>query len=476
MEVAAVPLLTAILLHPLGRQSSTNGFVVRKERKTYGTGSLIEGSLTDQPIIIVDDIFNSGRSLEKVRVVLEQFEKTISLCFALIDFESPAGQDWRRRHAIPVRAAFSLRDFSLDAAPASLPPQLGSFRDVWSFASPDPNFSHRVPKSFPLTDGERVYFGSDSGVFWCLDALSGAVLWSFRVRSTGHKNLWSAPALDGGRIFFGSYDGNVYCVDSRTGAEIWRFTDADWVGSSPALAPSLGLLYIGLEYETPGQRGSIVALNLHTGEKVWEYATTRYTHASPAFWPERQIVACGSNNNEMLLLDATSGRLLWRFETDHTGDQKGSIRHAPAFDTERAQLITGCANGFIYILDVATGKELWSVRTGNTIYTVPLVVGDTAYVGSTDKYLYVLDLEAHTVKARIYAHSKIFAPPRLVMGSIFFGASNGMIYELDPATLRLVSAHQLPDAVTNPITYSPETNLFYALTYMNQLFTFTRHA
>ena len=48
---------------------------------------------------------------------------------------------------------------------------------AWRFASPDPNFFHRVPKSFPATDGERVYFGSDSGVFWCLDARDGSIVW-----------------------------------------------------------------------------------------------------------------------------------------------------------------------------------------------------------------------------------------------------------------------------------------------------------
>ena len=47
---------------------------------------------------------------------------------------------------------------------------MATFNNRWRFASPDPNFFHRVPKSFPATDGKRVYFGSDCGVFWCLDA------------------------------------------------------------------------------------------------------------------------------------------------------------------------------------------------------------------------------------------------------------------------------------------------------------------
>jgi outer membrane protein assembly factor BamB/orotate phosphoribosyltransferase len=473
MESAAIPLLSAILIKSVARGTPVNGFIVRKERKTYGTGGLIEGTITDAPIVIVDDVLNSGSSLEKVRVILETQNKTIALAFGVIDYHSVRGEAWRNRHRIAVRSPFSLADFGLSIERQE-PPLKATFRNKWNFAAPDPNFFHRVPKSFPATDGKRVYFGSDCGTFWCLNARDGSVAWTFRVNARGHKNLWSAPALHGGRVYFGSYDGNVYCLDAETGAEVWRFIGADWVGSSPALAPELGLLFIGLEFAVEGKRGSIVALRLDNGEKVWEHLTKRYTHASPAYWPERRLVACGSNDNEMFLFDARSGSMRWRFETRGEGGEKGSIRHAPAFDDERGHLVTGCADGRIYIIDVETGKEVWSVQTDNTIYTVPLVVGDTAYIGSTDKYLYVLDLVRRVVKKKIYAGSKIFGPPRLLQGRVYFGACNGMVYEVDPATAEITGTHQLPDAITNALAYNAETGDLYALTYVNQLFAFVR--
>ena len=153
---------------------------------------------------------------------------------------------------------------------------------------------------------------------------------------------------------------------------------------------------------------------------------------------------------------------------------KGSIRHAPAFDTKRAHLVTGCADGRINVIDVETGKEVWSVKTDGTIYTVPLVVEDKAYIGSTDKYLYVLDLERRMVKCKIFAASKIFGPPRLLQGRVYFGACNGMVYEIDPATDEITGTHQLPDAITNAIAYNGATVDYYALTYVNELFAFTR--
>jgi outer membrane protein assembly factor BamB/orotate phosphoribosyltransferase len=473
MEVAGIPLLSAILMKSLSLGTPVNGFIVRKERKTYGTGSLIEGALTGDPILIVDDILNSGSSLEKARVVLEHERRTIASVFVLIDYESPDGKLWRERHGIPVVAPFQLGEFGLSVERPQ-PRPIAVFLNKWRFAAPDPNFFYRVPKSFPTTDGKRVYFGSDCGIFWCLDARTGSPVWSFRVNGPGHKNLWSSPAIHDGKVYFGSYDGNVYCLEAETGAEVWRYIGAEWVGSSPALAPELGLLFIGLEFAVEGKRGSIAALRLEDGEKVWEHMTKRYTHASPAYWPERQLVACGSNDNEMFLFDARSGAMRWRFETSGTGSAKGSIRHAPAFDAKRGHLVTGCANGRIYIIDVETGKEVWSVPTDNTIYTVPLVLDDKAYVGSTDKHLYVLDLERRVVKTRIFAASKVFGPPRLLEGKIYFGACNGMVYEIDPATDEVTGTHQLPDAVTNALAYNAETQDFYALTYVNELFAFAR--
>ena len=475
MEAAAVPLVSAIILKSLARGTPVNGFTIRKERKTYGAGSSIEGTLTDAPIVIVDDVFNSGSSLEKTRTVLEQQGRSIAFSFVLIDYQSPAGKLWQQRRAFQVIAPFNLAGFGLSIGTSESRP-LATFTNRWHFTSPDPNFFHRVPKSFPATDGKRVYFGSDCGTFWCLNAHDGSVAWQFRVNAWGHKNLWSSPALHDGKIYFGSYDGNVYCLDAENGREVWRFIGADWVGSSPALAPELNLLFIGLEFAVEGKRGSVAALRMDTGEKIWEHMTRRYTHASPAYWPERRLVACGSNDNEMFLFEAPSGVLRWRFGTKGEGGEKGSIRHAPAFDLKRGHVVTGCADGYIYIIDVEDGKEVWSVKTDNTIYTVPLVAHDKAYIGSTDKYLYVLDLENRRVQTKIFAASKIFGPPRLLQDRIYFGACNGMIYEIDPYTDQITGTHQLPDAVTNALTYNTANGDFYALTYVNELFAFTRQA
>src|SRR5215469_18682912 len=133
MEAAAIPLLSAILLKSLSRGAPVNGFSIRKERKTYGAGSSIEGTLTDAPIVIVDDILNSGRSLEKVRVVLAQANKSIASVFVVIDYESAEGELWRRKHGIPLQPLFRLSEFDLSIERPA-PRRLAVFHNRWRFA------------------------------------------------------------------------------------------------------------------------------------------------------------------------------------------------------------------------------------------------------------------------------------------------------------------------------------------------------
>ncbi len=250
---------------------------------------------------------------------------------------------------------------------------------------------------------------------------------------------------------------------------MWRFIGADWVGSSPALAPELGLLFIGLEFAVEGKRGSIVALKLENGEKVWEHMTKRYTHASPAYWPERHLVACGSNDDEMFLFDAGSGAMRWRFET------RGSIRHAPAFDVARGHLITGCADRVPSISSTSRRER----KYGLCGRTIPFILFRW---WSTTRGISVRPTSICTfwIWSGGWFGRKSMPVPKSFRrrgcwpGGFISGACSGMVYELDPATAEITGTHQLPDAVTNALAYNAETGDFYALTYVNQLFAFTR--
>lgn len=63
-----------------------------------------------------------------------------------------------------------------------------------------------------------VYFGSSvTNCVLAIDAASGEVRWTFYTRGP----VRFAPTVDHGRVYFGSDDGHVYCLDAVTGAPQW---------------------------------------------------------------------------------------------------------------------------------------------------------------------------------------------------------------------------------------------------------------
>jgi outer membrane protein assembly factor BamB/orotate phosphoribosyltransferase len=469
LEVGAVPLTSAIQLRGLQRGFRVNGFVIRKERKHYGLNKMYEGELTDEPVVVVDDLLNSAGTAEKVRVVLAQNGLTIRDLFVVIDYQNPRGTEWVKRHGINFHSIYSLPQFRLSIKDSkSSEATQAEFEEAWQFTESGGHFFDVAPGSTPTLDDERLYFGSESGDFWALDLQSGLPAWTFRVTCSGRKQLRSSPAIHRDRVYFGAYDGNVYCLDAATGKEHWRFTGADWVGSSPSLAPELDMLFIGLEHSLPGQSGGIAALRLSTGEKIWEFGVEDFVHGSPVYDEYSGFMACGTNGGELLLFEPTSSRPIWRFMAND------AIKMSPAFDRVRNAIIVGTHGGLIHSVDLNTGKARWTAKSDNVVYSTPLVVGDRIYVTSTDKHAYVLNANNGRELIRISTHGKNFASPRLIDERIYFGSTSGLIYEFDPALNSVTGQVQLPERLTDAVVYSPVAGLFYAKSYDGKIYAFRR--
>ncbi|MGH9631234.1 MAG: PQQ-binding-like beta-propeller repeat protein, partial [Bryobacteraceae bacterium] len=48
----------------------------------------------------------------------------------------------------------------------------------------------------------------------------------------------SSPAVTDGRIFFGSNDGHLYAIDAAKGTKVWEFDAGAPISASPAIAGS----------------------------------------------------------------------------------------------------------------------------------------------------------------------------------------------------------------------------------------------
>lgn len=466
LESAAIPLITAIVLKGRERGTPVHGFFLRKSRKRDGLMRMFEGGLTDDPVILVDDSINSGQSTNRLLLALKEAGRRVSDIFVILRFRSTeAYGELARVSGARIDSIYSLEDFGMPLLQKSPDVPQQSFEILWRHSGGKPSFNMVVEKSAPVTDGRRVYVGSDNGVFWAIDAATGKPVWEFKIgRHPKWKGIFSSPALHDGIVYFGAYDGNVYALEAETGEKKWVYAEADWVGSSPLVAPDLGLLFIGLEFGLLRKRGGIVALKLSSGERAWGHKMPEYTHGSPLYIKDERIVVIGSNDGVLYAYDAKSGEPRWHFKTG------GPIKASAAYDPKRRLVIFGSWDGSFYALDAKTGIKKFSFASETPIFSTPLVHGDIAYSASLDKHLYAIHLDSGESMWSFLTHGRIFSSPVVARGSVWIGSNDGRLYELDPETGELRSFFQATERIVNAIACDERTGHLYVPTVANELY------
>jgi polyvinyl alcohol dehydrogenase (cytochrome) len=152
-----------------------------------------------------------------------------------------------------------------------------------------------------------VGIGQKSGVYWALNARTGALIWSRLV----------GPGSDPGGIQWGTaYDGRrIYAAIGHNTKQPYKLPSGDTItgGSWAALSPS-------------------------TGGIVWQ------THDE-------------SDDSPYLSALSESNGVLYGGSLSHTGNQ-------------------------MYALDASTGKILWRFAAGGSVVAGPAIIDDTVYWGS----------------------------------------------------------------------------------------------
>ncbi|HEX4697248.1 MAG TPA: PQQ-binding-like beta-propeller repeat protein [Candidatus Udaeobacter sp.] len=273
--------------------------------------------------------------------------------------------------------------------------------------------------SSPVVVDGAVYFGSGDGNVYRLDANSGQLNWKFKTGDVVH----ASPAFADNTIFVGSWDSYFYAVDAKSGKEKWRFHGGEdalihnQVGfqSSPAIVD--GVVYTGC------RDAQLYALDASTGKERWKFdnqlswvitspavlsgkvyfatsdsslyhvaeaATGKslvkedgraYMFSSPAV--ANDTVFIGVLNGTFMARDATTGKVLWEFQTDASKENKGWVLTAERRFNEPLLFFDNWREGPL----VAQDRQI----SVGSIFSSPLVASGTVYFGSTDGFLYAID-------------------------------------------------------------------------------------
>ncbi len=302
----------------------------------------------------------------------------------------------------------------------------------WRFPTGD-----RVVSSPVFADG-LVYFGSDDGNVYAVNAASGMQKWMFR---TGGP-VPSSPAVDGGSLYILSYDGHLYALDAGNGGLKWKFATGgerrfeakgihglqpktqtipdvfDVYLSSPVVAE--GKVYFG------SSDGNIYAVDAKEGELRWKYTTGDVVHATPAF--AAGTIYIGSWDSYFYALDATTGKLKWRFHGGEDPDIHNQVGFQASASVVDGVVYTGCRDNYAYALDAATGAEKWKIsNSGSWVNSTPAVVNGKVIFGTSDsKLMRIVDAATGKVLIDKPTKANVFGSQAVAGGIIYMGILNGI--------------------------------------------------
>ncbi|MBE3136698.1 MAG: PQQ-like beta-propeller repeat protein [Thermoplasmata archaeon] len=228
-----------------------------------------------------------------------------------------------------------------------------------------------------------------------------------------------APVLDSqGTIYVA--DSHIYAIYPN-GTLKWEFVYGSPVEGCPAIDEQRGVLYYGIEWDSPNY---LYALYLTNGSTKWKYRANGDVSSSPAI-DIAGTIYFGDWNGDVHAV-YPNGTRKWMY---HTGDV---ITSSPAIGDDDTIYI-GSHDNYVYAF-YPNGTLKWRFQTGNWVHASPTIGTDgTVYIGSDDMYLYALTPENGAEIWRCSIGGGTWCSPTLdKQGIIYLGTSRMKFHAIYP--------------------------------------------
>jgi outer membrane protein assembly factor BamB len=208
-----------------------------------------------------------------------------------------------------------------------------------------------------------VEYPDPDGRVFVLRAATGEVMWA--TPSLGHfphASVSLAPSR--GLMFVGANNGNLYCFDYVRRQLVWTYPTGGAIKSTAAVA--------GDTVYVTSWDSKLHAVEIATGEARLTHATGAASMSSPSVFAS--TVYFGSDDKLLYAVDTRDGHLVWAFQS------QDAILSSPTVLQEQGLVAIGSRDRRLYLLDLASGELRESLSLVSTISSVPVAVGDTLFV------------------------------------------------------------------------------------------------
>ena len=220
---------------------------------------------------------------------------------------------------------------------------------------------------------EAVVFGSYDNFLYCIDKQSGKELNRFE---SGYY-INGAAALWQNYIISGGCDAWLKIIDVTTGIVSDSLILDTYIPASPAISGNHCYIadHSGNVYEIVINRGKIASQ-----KKIVEAKDDEGTFVSVPALSDKTLFILSDDRN-LYAIDRQDGSVRWKYL------QKGnSGESSPVVCANK--VISCSKNGFVTILDASSGKMLWEYDTGEQITACPAIIDGRFYILTTKGTLF----------------------------------------------------------------------------------------
>lgn len=236
--------------------------------------------------------------------------------------------------------------------------------EKWRYALGSKSFVTTAPA---VANG-TVYFGTNDGTYFALDARTGQKKWTFETQPKGRL---TSPTIAGETIYFGDQKNLLHAVNASTGQERWRLKIKDGI-QSMALADAT--LYVN------NLAGQIYAVDAQAG-RLLPFSLKGVKAGTPLAIDNQTIYFGGLKGGNMYATDATTGELKWKLETKEPCQSPVIAEGIIYFS---------CVDGKLYAADAKTGKMRWTVGAGKSEISSPVIADGVLYFITDEGYVYAV--------------------------------------------------------------------------------------
>jgi outer membrane protein assembly factor BamB len=244
---------------------------------------------------------------------------------------------------------------------------------------------------------------------------------------------WASPVVRDGTVYVGTADGHLHAIRARDGTHAWTWADSTPIYGE-ALVTSDAVFVVN-------DRTELVRLDRSNGRLLWRipldsarrHAATvpdddTFSHRTAAPVLAAGVLFVGSTDGHMMAIDPLHGTTTWRVDA-------GAKICAPAA-VAGDLLIVGAMDGALLALRRSDGAIVWRTRLGAGIVSAPVIHGGTAIVGARDYLLHGVRLtDGGDAWTQHFWASWVESTPRIADGVLYVGSSDlRAVRALDPST------------------------------------------